>query len=71
MKSLRLIFLATAVLFAGFYSFMAFESDATAETLQDKKKSAVKSPADLETIKSQIEAAVKAGKITEPQAKQK
>ncbi|MBA63206.1 MAG: hypothetical protein CMJ76_12685 [Planctomycetaceae bacterium] len=71
MKSLRLIFLATAVLFAGFYSFMAFESDATAETLQDKKKSAVKSPADLETIKSQIEAAVKAGKITEQQAKQK
>ncbi|MEC9094977.1 MAG: hypothetical protein VX776_00005, partial [Planctomycetota bacterium] len=71
MNSFKKTFLAIAVLFAGYYGFTAIESDVNAKTLQDKKKPVAKPAADLDTFKSQIEAALKAGKITEQQAKEK
>lgn len=71
MNSFKKTFLAIAVLFAGYYGFTAIESDVNAKTLQDKKKPVAKPAADLDTFKSQIEAALKAGKITQQQAKEK
>lgn len=71
MTSFKPILFTLFVLFAGFSSLVAIKTDVLAEALQDKQKSQAKSAAGQDAVKAQIKADLKAGKITEAEAKEK